>query len=109
MTKEPDQTRKVLYEQAQQQEIEGRSAMSKAELAAALERESFDNARPVVATRIDAFRRLAEAVATGEFVLPPRVLTGYDRRLHVRQCLREDHETRIAAASEDACIKFDEL
>jgi uncharacterized protein (DUF2252 family) len=109
MAKEPVQTRKALYEQAQQQGIEGRSSMSRAELAAALERESFEDAHPVVATRIDTFRRLAEAVAAGEFVLRPRVLTGHDRRRHVRQCLREDHETRIAASSEEAEIKFDKL
>ena len=48
MTQEPEQTRKALYEQAQQQGIDGRSSMSKAELAAALERESFEDARPVV-------------------------------------------------------------
>ena len=92
MAKQPEQTRKALYEQAQQHKIEGRSSMSKAELATALERESFEEARPMVATRVDSFRRLAEAVAAGEFVLRPRVLTGHDRRQHVRQTLREDHE-----------------
>jgi uncharacterized protein (DUF2252 family) len=109
MTEESQQTHKALYEQAQQQDIAGRSSMSKAELAAALERESFEDGHPVVATRFDAFRRLAESVAAGEFVLRPRILTGHDRRRHVRQCLREDHETRIADSSEDAAIKFDEL
>jgi len=32
----------------------------------------------------------------------PRQLTGQDRRVHVRQTLREDHEQRIAHHSEDA-------
>ena len=70
MTQEPEQTRKALYEQAQQQGIEGRSSMSKAELAAALERESFEDARPVVATRFDAFQRLAELVADSPLASP---------------------------------------
>ena len=109
MTDETGETRKALYERAQEREIAGRSRMSKPELAAALERESHEDARPVVASRVDAFRRLAEAVAAGEFVLRPRVLTGHDRRLHVRQCLREDHDTRIAASSEEAEVKFDKL
>jgi len=109
MSKTTQQTRKALYEQAQEREIAGRSSMSKAELAAALEREPADEAGPVVATRVETFRRLAEAVAAGEFVLQPRMLTGFDRRLHVRQTLREDHRTRIAASSEEAAIKFDTL
>ncbi len=109
MAKQSEPTRKALYEQAQRQEIVGRSSMSKAELAAALERESFEDARPVVATRYETFRRLAEAVAAGEFVLRPRALTGFERRRHVRQSLREDHETRIADGSEEAGAKFDQL
>lgn len=109
MTKHEERTHKALYEQAQEREIPGRSTMSKAELAAALEREPADEAGPVVATRVETFRRLAEAVSAGEFVLQPRVLSGHERRLHVRQTLREDHQTRIAASSEEAAIKFDKL
>ncbi|NRB56003.1 MAG: hypothetical protein HRU39_08500, partial [Salinicola sp.] len=52
MSQESEPTRKALYERARQQEIAGRSKMSKAELAAALERQSFEEAAaPVVATR----------------------------------------------------------
>ncbi|MHB0776021.1 DUF2252 domain-containing protein [Halomonas sp. WWR20] len=109
MANEAEPTRKTLYEQAQKQEIAGRSSMSKAELAAALERHSFEEAAPVVATRYETFRRLAEAVAAGEFVLRPRALTGFERRRHVRQTLREDHQTRIADGSEEADDKFDQL
>ena len=110
MSQESEPTRKALYEQAQQQEISGRSSMSKAELAAALERQSFEKAAaPVVATRFDTFKRLAEAVAAGEFVLRPRALTGFERRRHVRQTLREDHQTRIAEGCEEASAKFDQL
>ncbi len=81
--------------------------MSKAELAAALE--SAASSEPEVAARYETFKRLAEAVAAGEFVLRPRVLTGYERRRHVRQTLREDHRTRIAEGSEEASDKFDKL
>ncbi|GAA5172807.1 DUF2252 domain-containing protein [Modicisalibacter zincidurans] len=110
MSRESEPTRKALYEQAQQQEITGRSSMSKAELAAALERQPFEeSAAPLVATRFDTFKRLAEAVAAGEFVLRPRALTGYVRRRHVRQTLREDHRMRIADGSEEASAKFDQL
>ncbi|QEL10458.1 DUF2252 domain-containing protein [Kushneria phosphatilytica] len=109
MTSPTEQTRKALYEQAQQQEIPGRSSMSKEELAAALEHHATKAPAPVVATRYETFKRLAEAVAAGEFVLLPRALTGYERRKHVRQTLREDHATRIAAGSEEAESKFDKL
>ncbi|MFC0267813.1 DUF2252 domain-containing protein [Kushneria aurantia] len=109
MTGQTEPTRKALYEQARQRGIEGRSSMSKEALSAALERDTHDDASPVVASRFDTFRRLAEAVAAGEFILRPRVLTGHERRRHVRQCLREDHETRIAESSEGAAIKFNEL
>ncbi|MCK0713609.1 DUF2252 domain-containing protein [Chromohalobacter sarecensis] len=110
MSRESEPTRKALYEQAQQQDIAGRSKMSKEELAAALERQSFEEAAaPVVATRFDTFKRLATAVADGEFVLRPRALTGFERRRHVRQTLREDHQTRIAEGCEEAGAKFDQL
>ncbi|MGB7756034.1 MAG: DUF2252 family protein [Salinisphaera sp.] len=109
MTDALSETRRALYERAQSLGIPGRSSMSKEELAAAIERGEQQTAQPQVATRVEAFRRLAESVAAGEFVLQPRVLTGHDRRRHVRQTLREDHETRIAEQSDDAKVKFDEL
>ena len=62
-----------------------------------------------VASRFEAFQRLAQARAAGEVVMLPRSLTGNDRRLHVRQTVREDHQTRIAQRSEDAAEKFDKL
>jgi uncharacterized protein (DUF2252 family) len=61
------------------------------------------------ATRFDAFARLAQARAQGEMVALPRTLRGDDRRLHVRQTLREDHQTRIARRAEDAEEKFEKL
>ncbi len=62
-----------------------------------------------LATRFDAFCALAQARGRGEMVPSPRYLTGNDRRMHVRQTLREDHQTRIAHRSEDAQAKFDKL
>jgi uncharacterized protein (DUF2252 family) len=61
------------------------------------------------ASRFDAFSMLADTRARGELVMLPRILEGNDRRLHVRQTLREDHQTRIANRHEDARAKFDEL
>ncbi|WP_456269657.1 DUF2252 domain-containing protein [Kushneria sp. AK178] len=109
MTDVTGKTRRALYERAQQLGIEGRSSMSKDELAAALEREAAGAAQPAVGTRVETFRRLASAVADGEFILRPRVLTGLERRLHVRQTLREDHQTRIADGTEEIALKFDQL
>ncbi|WP_110657155.1 DUF2252 domain-containing protein [Salinicola halimionae] len=109
MSTNSEATRQALYEQAQKQDIPGRSSMSKAELAAALERDLSEKTDPVVATRYKTFRRLAEAVAAGEFVLRPRALTGFERRQHVRQTLREDHQTRIATHAEGADLKFAKL
>ncbi|WP_110692577.1 DUF2252 domain-containing protein [Salinicola halophyticus] len=114
MTQQANPTRQALYERAQQRDIPGRSSMSKEELAAALERHSSEEPAPKepapeVATRFETFKRLAEAVADGEFVLRPRVLTGFERRRHVRQTLREDHQTRIANGSEEAGVKFAKL
>ena len=61
------------------------------------------------AVRYEAFRDLARARARGEMVTLPRMLTGDDRRIHVRQTIREDHATRIARQPEDAADKFDKL
>lgn len=61
------------------------------------------------ASRFDAFARLAERRAAGEMVALPRLLRGEDRRIHVRQTIREDHATRIARDSDDARAKFDKL
>ncbi|CAN5482000.1 hypothetical protein BH11ACT7_BH11ACT7_30280 [soil metagenome] len=65
--------------------------------------------KPPVASRMDAFRLLAQARATGEMVPLPRMLTGNDRRIHVRQTIREDHQLRIARHNEEAFEKFNKL
>ena len=106
---EQELTRDDLYALAAEREIAGRSSMSKAELGAALsERDGADAQRHPV-SRVDDFRRLAAANARGEFTMLPRMLTGNDRRRHVRQTVREDHQTRIESGDEDAGAKFDKL
>ena len=103
-------TKSELYELAQEHGIEGRSAMSKPELLDALRDTDGvvgDGAR--LASRFEAFERLAEARARGEVRSTPRILEGDERRLHVRQTLREDHQTRIANRAEGAEAKFDAL
>lgn len=62
-----------------------------------------------VGTRFAEFERLAAARARGEVVWMPRDMTGNDRRLHVRQTLREDHSERIVGRAEDAPEKFSKL
>lgn len=99
-------TRDELYDRAKEHDIKGRSSMSKEALAEAVRRAE---GRERVASRMDAFGRLAQASARGDFVMLPRLLEGQDRRLHVRQTLREDHQTRIASRSEDARVKFNKL
>ena len=65
--------------------------------------------RRVPASRVEAFRVLAEARARGEIVMMPPTLTGNARRVHVRQTLREDHRHRITDGTAGAGDKFDEL
>lgn len=100
-------TRAELYEMARDAGIEGRSGLTKAELHDAL-REAAGRSAPT-ASRVEQFRLLAGAVGRGELVMLPRALTGDDRRRHVRQTIREDHETRIARGSVGAQEKFEEL
>jgi uncharacterized protein (DUF2252 family) len=85
--------------------------MTKEELQQALARQTEDvpGDPERAASRVEQFRTLADAAARGEFVMLPRRLDGNDRRLHVRQTLREDHRTRIAQGAEDAAVKFDKL
>ncbi len=103
-----------LYELARRRKVPGRSSMNRDELLAALA-EPDRRARPSDAvedeplSRFETFRQLARRRARGEMVLLPRQLTGNDRRLHVRETLREDHRSRIARHSEDAAAKFDKL
>lgn len=59
--------------------------------------------------RVEGFRTLADRIAAGEQVVPPRMLTGQARREHVRSTLREDHMTRIELREHGARQKFDVL
>ena len=116
-------TRSELVELAGQREIPGRHRMSKDQLVEELGQR--DEASPAgeaeeqgstpqdgrrrIGSRVDAFQRLAAARAGGAMVLIPRMLTGNDRRMHVRETVREDHETRIAGHDVEAQDKFDKL
>ncbi|MEC7521522.1 MAG: DUF2252 family protein [Myxococcota bacterium] len=64
---------------------------------------------PPTASRFEDFAELARRRASGEFVMLPRHLPEEDRRLYVRQTLREDHAQRIHQRPEGAATKFDKL
>ncbi|WP_299954005.1 DUF2252 domain-containing protein [uncultured Modestobacter sp.] len=113
-------TRTELLRRAREQDVPGRSSMSKEQLLDHLRPSPADgdgpgdgtvrgDGRRPVYSRVEAFRLLAEARARGEMVLIPRMLTGNDRRVHVRETVREDHETRIATGDLEARDKFDKL
>lgn len=104
-----DATRAELYELAKSHDIEGRSSMTKEELRESLSAAGDDEAGQRIWSRLETFRGLAAAAARGDFVMLPRDLRGNDRRLHVRQTLREDHQERVARQSEGAKLKFDTL
>lgn len=117
-----DLSRRQLYELARERDLAGRSGMSRDDLVAALSAPGSgaapagaapavgaDDDEPEFGSRVEAFRLLAEARARGEMVLIPRMLTGNDRRVHVRQTIREDHRTRIRAHDDEAAAKFDKL
>ena len=59
--------------------------------------------------RSEAYRELAERFATGAAVPLPTMLTGHDRRLHVRAALLEDHAHRIDSNAQGTQEKFDVL
>lgn len=114
-------TRGRLYRRAQDLDIRGRGSMSRDELVAALRTARADAGAPdadgmpatqrmsAPVSRVDSFRDLAHRRAAGGMVLLPRQLVGNDRRLHVRQTLREDHATRISRGAEETLVKFDKL
>lgn len=107
-----DLTLRELRNLARKREVEGRSGMNKSQLRAALQTgDGHGTSRSVSIplSRVDAFRELAHKRASGAMVFLPRHLTGHERRRHVRQTIREDHETRIANHSDDAEAKFAKL
>ncbi|MGJ3232731.1 MAG: DUF2252 domain-containing protein [Oceanicaulis sp.] len=59
--------------------------------------------------QVEAYRELAERIASGGAPVPPVLLTGQARRAHVRSTLREDHAARIENREHGAQVKFDEL
>ncbi|MEN8704957.1 MAG: DUF2252 family protein [Nocardioides marinisabuli] len=96
-------TRDELMQRARDADVRGRSSMTKEELARAV------GAGVQTGSRVEAFRSLALQRARGEMVFLPRHLDGLERRRHVRQTIREDHETRISSRSQDAAEKFEKL
>lgn len=59
--------------------------------------------------RVESFRDLAKRIAAGEHEVPPQMLTGLDRRHHVRATLQEDHQTRIEVQADGTQRKFKKL
>lgn len=59
--------------------------------------------------RTDIFHEYAQARARGEVVASPTQLNQEQRRLYVRQTMREDHQFRIQNRPEGAQAKFDKL
>ena len=96
-------TRAELMQRARDADVAGRSTMTKEQLAQAV------GAGTQTGSRVEAFRSLALQRARGEMVFLPRHLSGLERRRHVRQTIREDHETRISSRSQDAEEKFEKL
>lgn len=62
-----------------------------------------------VEDRTDVFREHTEARAAGKVVISPIMLNKEQRRLYVRQTMREDHQFRIKNRPEGAQAKFDKL
>ncbi|MFZ3585449.1 DUF2252 domain-containing protein, partial [Loktanella sp. DJP18] len=60
-------------------------------------------------SRVEAFRDLAQQLASGAQIVSPVLLAGQARREHVRSTLREDHAARIAQQNQGGQQKFDEL
>jgi uncharacterized protein (DUF2252 family) len=70
----------------------------------------LQGARSPERDRTDAYAALARRVADGDaVVVHPALLPPYERRLHVRRTLREDHQFRILNRPEGAQSKFDKL
>ena len=63
--------------------------------------------RPV--SRVEAFAQVARRRSEGEPVFLPIQQRGNARRAHVRQTLREDHQTRITDNAKGAQRKFRKL
>ncbi|MDX1524090.1 MAG: DUF2252 family protein, partial [Anaerolineae bacterium] len=62
-----------------------------------------------ITDRTEAFRKFAQRRSQGEVMSLPILLPKHERRLYVRQTLREDHQFRIKNRPEGAQAKFDKL
>lgn len=64
---------------------------------------------PQHARRREAFERFATATAAGEVTVPPQLLHGRERRLHIRDTVIEDHVMRMHLATGAVREKFRSL
>ncbi|MCA0962008.1 DUF2252 domain-containing protein [Salipiger bermudensis] len=60
-------------------------------------------------SRVEAYRELCRAYLKYPCVMRPSALTGFERRLHVRDTIVEDHAVRIDEKAEGAKEKFEAL
>jgi len=102
-------TRAELYERARAVELPGRSSMDKAELAAALAKHHDAASGNAGSDRARPGKRRTDGTSNGDPVLPPRLLEGRDRRLHVRKTLRDAVPAGTDGPSSDSAEAFDTL
>lgn len=69
----------------------------------------IDESQTEVTDRTEYFQTFAHQRSQGEVMTPPLLLPKEERRLYVRQTLREDHQFRIKNRPEGAQAKFDKL
>lgn len=65
--------------------------------------------RPPVVDAVDAFREFARRQAAGQVMVAPLLLPAEERRLYVRQCLREDNIFRIRNKPQGVKAKFTKI
>lgn len=65
--------------------------------------------RPAYTDQGEQFKRYAERRGSGEIEVPPHLLGGRERRLHVRNTVIEDHSVRIDEAPDAVEGKFAKL
>lgn len=64
---------------------------------------------PRYATHREGFTQLAQALAGGSVLIPPQLLTGRDRRRHIRNTIIEDHVVRMQLVPDAVRTKLDDL
>lgn len=64
---------------------------------------------PRYVTHRDGFAQLSEALANGSVIIPPQLLTGRDRRRHIRNTIIEDHVVRMQLVPDAVRSKLADL